>query len=78
MESRIRGEFGMKSGEQMAPLPSSDYAARVIGIFQVVTTVGRAMLRQSSEDLNRRSGSIILVGQGQYDLYTGYQTCSEH
>jgi hypothetical protein len=64
MESRIRGEFGVKSGEQMAPLPSRDYAARVIGIFKVVTAVGRAMLRQSGEDLYTRSGSIIRVGQG--------------
>ena len=64
VESRIRGEFGVKSGEQMAPLPSGDYAARVAGIFKVVSAVGRAMLRQPSEDLNRWSGSIIRVGQG--------------
>lgn len=51
VESIIPGEFRMKGGEQMEPLSYGDDAARAVGIVQVITAVGRAMLCQPGEDL---------------------------
>lgn len=64
VESAIRSKLWVKRGDKITPLSSSDDAARAIRVLKVGSAIGRVMLGQSSENINRMPGCIICASQG--------------